>query len=116
MGVGAVFVSTMALTRLPTPHSPPENEQELLAAVLQVIVSFVVMGSILFRMSGLLLHFNIAEIPFARWTFNSFLLSRRAPCCADSFPTQGLGVSAAILTWVTAVASRSRSLACRSRT
>ncbi|KAJ7101137.1 Sodium/hydrogen exchanger family-domain-containing protein [Mycena epipterygia] len=47
MGVGAVFVSTLALTRLPTPNSPPENQQELLAATLQPIVAFVVLGSII---------------------------------------------------------------------
>ncbi|KAF8207055.1 Cation/H+ exchanger [Mycena galopus ATCC 62051] len=46
MGVGAVFVSTLALTRLPTPHDPPENQQELLAATIQPIVAFVVLGSI----------------------------------------------------------------------
>ncbi|KAJ7477707.1 Sodium/hydrogen exchanger family-domain-containing protein [Mycena latifolia] len=46
MGVGAVFVSTLALTRLPTPHDPPEGQQELLAATLQPIVAFVVLGSI----------------------------------------------------------------------
>ncbi|KAF7365764.1 Na-H-Exchanger domain-containing protein [Mycena venus] len=46
MGVGAVFVSTLALTRLPTPHNPPENQQELLAATIQPIVAFVVLGSI----------------------------------------------------------------------
>ncbi|TCD63902.1 hypothetical protein EIP91_004781 [Steccherinum ochraceum] len=47
MGVGAVFVSTLALSRLPTPQSPPQNQQELLAATLQTLVSFVVLGSIL---------------------------------------------------------------------
>ncbi|KAJ7881014.1 Sodium/hydrogen exchanger family-domain-containing protein [Mycena olivaceomarginata] len=46
MGVGAVFVSTLALTRLPLPHDPPENQQELLAATIQPIVAFVVLGSI----------------------------------------------------------------------
>ncbi|KAJ7768962.1 Sodium/hydrogen exchanger family-domain-containing protein [Mycena metata] len=46
MGVGAVFVSTLALTRLPTPHNPPQNQQELLAATIQPIVAFVVLGSI----------------------------------------------------------------------
>lgn len=49
MGVGAVFVSTLALTRLPTPHDPPQNQQELLAAALQPIVAFVVLGSIVVR-------------------------------------------------------------------
>ncbi|KAJ6571106.1 Sodium/hydrogen exchanger family-domain-containing protein [Mycena capillaripes] len=46
MGVGAVFVSTLALKRLPTPDDPPQNQQELLAAALQPIVAFVVLGSI----------------------------------------------------------------------
>ncbi|KAK0475586.1 Cation/H+ exchanger [Armillaria luteobubalina] len=47
MGVGAIFVSTLALTRLPEPHYPPQNQEELLAATLQPIVSFVVLGSII---------------------------------------------------------------------
>ncbi|CCM05702.1 uncharacterized protein FIBRA_07934 [Fibroporia radiculosa] len=47
MGVGAVFVSTLALTRLPAPQYPPQNQAELLAATLQTIVSFVVLGSII---------------------------------------------------------------------
>ncbi|KAI0689057.1 Sodium/hydrogen exchanger [Cytidiella melzeri] len=51
MGVGAVFVSTLALTRLPTPQSPPQNQQEYLAASLQIIVSFIVLCSILIRTS-----------------------------------------------------------------
>lgn len=49
MGVGAVFISTLALTRLPEPHSPPQNQEEYLAATLQTIVAFVVLGSILIR-------------------------------------------------------------------
>ncbi|KAJ3541827.1 hypothetical protein NM688_g6037 [Phlebia brevispora] len=52
MGVGAVFVSTLALTRLPTPQSPPYNQSEHLAATLQIIVSFVVLGSIFIRMQS----------------------------------------------------------------
>jgi len=47
MGVGAVFVSTLAATRLPTPHNPPGNQAELLAATIQTLVSFVVLGSII---------------------------------------------------------------------
>ncbi|SJK97394.1 uncharacterized protein ARMOST_00646 [Armillaria ostoyae] len=47
MGVGAVFISTLALTRLPEPRYPPETQQELLATMLQPIVSFVVLGSII---------------------------------------------------------------------
>ncbi|RDX48056.1 hypothetical protein OH76DRAFT_1484240 [Lentinus brumalis] len=47
MGVGAIFISTLAVTELPTPQSPPQNQAELLAATLQTIVSFVVLGSII---------------------------------------------------------------------
>jgi sodium/hydrogen antiporter len=49
MGVGAMFISTLALSRLPQPHNPPRNQQELLAATLQIIVSFIVLGSIVIR-------------------------------------------------------------------
>ncbi|KAI0742169.1 hypothetical protein BC629DRAFT_1259638, partial [Irpex lacteus] len=47
----AVFVTTLALSRLPEPHSPPQNQQEYLAATLQTIVAFIVLGSILIRTS-----------------------------------------------------------------
>lgn len=49
MGVGAIFVSTLALERLPNPHNPPESQAELLAATLQPIVAFVVLGSVITR-------------------------------------------------------------------
>jgi sodium/hydrogen antiporter len=49
MGVGAVFISALALHKLPVPHNPPENEQEVLAASLELIVAFVVLGSIIIR-------------------------------------------------------------------
>jgi hypothetical protein len=49
MGVGAVFISTLALTRLPRPHSPPQSQPELLAACLEPIVAFMVLGSIFTR-------------------------------------------------------------------
>ncbi|KAM5543252.1 hypothetical protein V8D89_003126 [Ganoderma adspersum] len=47
MGVGAIFISTLAVTELPTPQSPPQGQAEALAATLQTIVSFVVLGSII---------------------------------------------------------------------
>ncbi|KAF9244913.1 Sodium/hydrogen exchanger family-domain-containing protein [Melanogaster broomeanus] len=47
MGVSAVFVSALALTRLPVPATPPENQAQLLAATIQPIVSFIVLGSII---------------------------------------------------------------------
>lgn len=51
MGVGAIFVSTLAITELPEPSIPPTSQNELLAATLHPIVSFVVLGSILIRTS-----------------------------------------------------------------
>jgi len=44
-GVGAMFPS---LHRLPVPHDPPKNEEELLSASLELIVAFVVLGSIFY--------------------------------------------------------------------
>ena len=49
MGVGAVFVCSLALAKLPVPQNPPQTQLEILAASLQPIVSFVVLGSIIIR-------------------------------------------------------------------
>jgi hypothetical protein len=49
MGVGAIFVSTLALSELKTPHDPPRNREEFLVATLQIIVSFIVLCSIIIR-------------------------------------------------------------------
>ena len=46
IGVGAVFISTLAAEALPIPHSPPQDQEELLAATIQPIVSFMVLCSI----------------------------------------------------------------------
>lgn len=51
MGVGAVFISTLALHRLPTPKDPPVTQQDHLSLMLQPIVSFVVLSSIIIRKS-----------------------------------------------------------------
>ncbi|OAX39572.1 Sodium/hydrogen exchanger [Rhizopogon vinicolor AM-OR11-026] len=44
-----VFVSALALKRLPTPEHPPADQAQYLAATLQPIVSFVVLASIIIR-------------------------------------------------------------------
>ncbi|KAG8987730.1 hypothetical protein FRB90_003173, partial [Tulasnella sp. 427] len=46
MGVGAVFISTLASTKLPDPVSPPTSQIELLAGCVQPIVAFMVLCSI----------------------------------------------------------------------
>lgn len=47
--MGAIFISTLAITRLAEPHLPPHNQEERLAASLHPLVSFVVLGSIIVR-------------------------------------------------------------------
>ncbi|KAG0706133.1 Cation/H+ exchanger [Suillus ampliporus] len=47
MGVSAVFVSVLASKRLPTPDNPPADQAQYLAATIQPIVSFIVLGSII---------------------------------------------------------------------
>ena len=49
MGVGAIFISTLALHKLPAPANPPVTQQDYLATALQPIVSFVVLASIIIR-------------------------------------------------------------------
>jgi hypothetical protein len=55
MGVGAVFISTLAIHKLGSePHDPPQTQQDFLALSLQPIVSFIVLVSIVIRKYNLL--------------------------------------------------------------
>ncbi|KAL7408912.1 Sodium/hydrogen exchanger family-domain-containing protein [Mrakia frigida] len=47
MGVGAIFISTLAQTKLPDPVYPPTNQVELLAVTIKPIVHFLVLCSVL---------------------------------------------------------------------
>ncbi|RDX48057.1 hypothetical protein OH76DRAFT_1484241 [Lentinus brumalis] len=47
MGVGAIFTSSLALAQLPQSQTSPQGQAEILAATLQAIVAFMVLGSIL---------------------------------------------------------------------
>jgi len=47
MGVGAVFISTLAMHKLPEADKPPNDQVDMLALSIQPIVSFVVLCSIL---------------------------------------------------------------------
>ena len=58
MGVGAIFISTLAVTELPEPQSPPQSQAELLAATLQTIVAFVVLGSIVIRENNIFVSYT----------------------------------------------------------
>jgi NhaP-type Na+/H+ or K+/H+ antiporter len=79
MGVGAIFVSTLAVTRLPSPESPPQNQEQLLASVIQPIVSFVVLGSICIRTSRLcLISARTNNRRRYRWVVHPLLHDRQA--------------------------------------
>ncbi|GAA6037492.1 hypothetical protein JCM8097_008215 [Rhodosporidiobolus ruineniae] len=47
MGVGAIFISTLAAEKLPTPHIPPENSIETLALCITPVTYCIVLTSIL---------------------------------------------------------------------
>ncbi|KAH9054253.1 Sodium/hydrogen exchanger family-domain-containing protein [Lactarius vividus] len=47
IGVGAVFIATLAQSHLEVPQDPPQTQEDLLAIALQPMVAFVVLGSIL---------------------------------------------------------------------
>ncbi|KZT11960.1 uncharacterized protein LAESUDRAFT_710486 [Laetiporus sulphureus 93-53] len=46
MGIGAVFIATLAVEQLPEPESPPATQAQMLAASIQPIVAFMVLCSI----------------------------------------------------------------------
>ncbi|KAI9568563.1 Sodium/hydrogen exchanger family-domain-containing protein [Boletus coccyginus] len=46
VGIGAVYISTYAVTFLPKPSNPPANQAEFLASTIQPIVAFIVLCSV----------------------------------------------------------------------
>ena len=73
MGVGAVFISTLALHYLPTPSNPPQNQQDILALSIYPIVSFVVLSSIIVRALAVnnFLSFIYSNLHSTRWTVDT---------------------------------------------
>lgn len=53
MGVGAIFIATLALHRLPTPNVPPENSNDILALTIQPITYFIVLCSVIVHGSSI---------------------------------------------------------------
>ncbi|KAF9445304.1 hypothetical protein P691DRAFT_762626 [Macrolepiota fuliginosa MF-IS2] len=47
MGIGTIFIATLAVHRLPEPRSPAETQQDILATALHPVTSFVVLVSII---------------------------------------------------------------------
>lgn len=86
MGVGAVFISTLALTELATPNDPPQNQEELLALYIQPVVAFVVLGSIIIRSYFFQLYFFHVDIVLYRRSFHSVLFVWEKSPLSHSFP------------------------------
>lgn len=49
MGVGAIFIATLAAEKLPHPEKPPRNQTDILALSIEPVIAFIVMCSILIR-------------------------------------------------------------------
>ncbi|SCZ98440.1 BZ3500_MvSof-1268-A1-R1_Chr3-2g06371 [Microbotryum saponariae] len=93
MGVGAIFISTLAAAKLPTPTVPPENSLDLLALIIQPVTYFIVLSSILihgltisFFTLGRRVHSRVAS--FSRTLTSASRdsrggLSRNAPVMAE---------------------------------
>ncbi|KAL6302845.1 Sodium/hydrogen exchanger family-domain-containing protein [Sparassis latifolia] len=85
IGVGAVFISTLAAQQLPKPASPPEGQAQLLAASIQPIVAFMVLCSV--TIHGLSIPFfslgrrvhSVSRTWSRHDTFGTFSISRSGP-------------------------------------
>lgn len=49
VGVGAIFIATLAAEKLPHPEGPPQNQADILALAIEPVIAFIVMCSILIR-------------------------------------------------------------------
>jgi hypothetical protein len=55
VGVGAIFIATLAAEKLPHPEVPPRNQTDILALLIEPVIAFIVMCSILIRKKLILL-------------------------------------------------------------
>ena len=104
MGVGAVYVSTYAVTQLPKPHSPPQDQAEILASAVQTIVAFVVLGSIIIReYMSVCSGFSAPLTRSYRWVVDTFPHAWTRHWRTDSHPHTNLDVASG--KWPAGVAS-----------
>ncbi|PPQ70698.1 hypothetical protein CVT24_000180 [Panaeolus cyanescens] len=102
MGVGAVFISTMAITRLPEPHHPPESREDYLLIALESVVPFLVLASIIIH--GLSIPFFNLGVNVTRTVSISTLTISRSRLYPDwalsvnNPPTMNTGNEAVITT------------------
>ncbi|KAG1818647.1 Sodium/hydrogen exchanger family-domain-containing protein [Suillus subaureus] len=57
IGIGAIYISTLAARQLPKPNNPPTNQTEFLALTIQPIVAFMVLCSV--AIHGLSIPFSL---------------------------------------------------------
>lgn len=57
IGIGAIYISTLAAQQLPKPSNPPTNQTEVLALTIQPIVAFMVLCSV--AIHGLSIPFSL---------------------------------------------------------
>ncbi|KAG2360635.1 Sodium/hydrogen exchanger family-domain-containing protein [Suillus spraguei] len=57
IGIGAIYISTLAAQQLPKPNNPPVNQTEFLALTIQPIVAFMVLCSV--AIHGLSIPFSL---------------------------------------------------------
>lgn len=89
MGVGAVFIATLASTKLPETVENPTSQVELLAGCIQPIIAFMVLCSIVTRRSCGLLVLALHSLHLLQmvFPFHSFLLAD--VCIASHSPIPG---------------------------
>jgi NhaP-type Na+/H+ or K+/H+ antiporter len=83
MGVGAIFIATLAKTKLPEPHEEgPIGQTEILSATIQPIIFFMVLVSTLCReLRAGPRYTRLAHADhylYRRWTINPLLLVDQA--------------------------------------
>lgn len=88
MGVGAVFISTLALHKLPETRVPFQSQQDHISAALEPVVAFIVLSSVIVRECRLLLAFRFNCSRVVRWPLYSSL--HPLPGCAPSRHFHGL--------------------------
>lgn len=72
MGVGAIFISMLALTKLPPSRGQPDNQIDCVTGSIQPIVSFMVLGSIFIH--GL----SIPFFSLGSWLHITYIKARRS--------------------------------------
>ena len=110
MGVGAVFISTLAIHRLDEPTDPPITQEDYLALTLQPIIAFVVLASIIIRTSKPLLVASLVTNFYRRFInpILQFRKERLSKCLPFAHLDQSFMVLSRVVGWYQREPIRSR--------